>query len=160
MKFIHHMLSYLCQTNQHEQGVTRRLLPCLHLTMTSNVSVFKGHADDEILNSSSSHDTSRSQMCTVRINDLIPRHILKLKIFPSCMLDIVGARFHCAICDFIDICSNCESAGLPGNLDSDDGGHNSSHIMIKVSFAGFVNNLESSNYFRFLSHSKHLKCKQ
>jgi hypothetical protein len=32
----------------------------------------------------------------------------------------------------VDICSNCESAGLPGNLDSADGGHNSSHILIKV----------------------------
>lgn len=51
----------------------------------------------------------------------------------SCLQDILGARFHCAICDSIDICSNCESAGLPGNLDSSDGGHISSHIMIKVS---------------------------
>jgi hypothetical protein len=50
----------------------------------------------------------------------------------SCMLDIVGARFHCAICPDIDICSNCESAGVAGTLDSSDGGHNSSHIMIKV----------------------------
>jgi len=49
-----------------------------------------------------------------------------------CLLDIVGARFHCAICDSVDICSNCESAGLPGNLDSFYGGHNSSHIMIKI----------------------------
>ncbi|KAF9006028.1 hypothetical protein BDQ17DRAFT_1277613 [Cyathus striatus] len=51
-----------------------------------------------------------------------------------CLLDIVGARFHCAICDSVDICSNCESAGLPGNLDSDDGGHNSSHILIKIPY--------------------------
>ncbi|CAK5267462.1 unnamed protein product [Mycena citricolor] len=51
-----------------------------------------------------------------------------------CMLDIVGARFHCAICDSVDICSNCESAGLPGNLDSADGGHNSSHILIKIPY--------------------------
>ncbi|KZT07269.1 uncharacterized protein LAESUDRAFT_743006 [Laetiporus sulphureus 93-53] len=51
-----------------------------------------------------------------------------------CMQDIVGARFHCAICDSVDICSNCESAGLPGNLDSSDGGHNSSHIMIKIPY--------------------------
>lgn len=50
----------------------------------------------------------------------------------SCLQDILGARFHCAICDSVDICSNCESAGLPGNLDSPDGGHLSSHIMIKV----------------------------
>lgn len=50
----------------------------------------------------------------------------------SCLMDIVGARFHCAICESVDICSNCEAAGLPGNLDADEGGHNSSHIMIKV----------------------------
>lgn len=54
------------------------------------------------------------------------------------MLDIVGARFHCAICDSVDICSNCESAGLPGNLDSSDDGHNSSHIMIKVCTTTFL----------------------
>lgn len=58
--------------------------------------------------------------------------LLLIEFAHSCMLDIVGARFHCAICDSVDICSNCESAGLPGNLDSDDGGHSSSHIMIKV----------------------------
>ncbi|KAG2110370.1 uncharacterized protein F5147DRAFT_690339 [Suillus discolor] len=51
-----------------------------------------------------------------------------------CSQDILGARFHCAICDSIDICSNCESAGLPGNLDSSDGGHISSHIMIKIPY--------------------------
>ncbi|KAG7094033.1 hypothetical protein E1B28_007655 [Marasmius oreades] len=51
-----------------------------------------------------------------------------------CMQDIVGARFHCAICDSVDICSNCDAAGLPGNLDSDDGDHNSSHITIKIPF--------------------------
>ncbi|KAI0730655.1 hypothetical protein C8Q76DRAFT_766314 [Earliella scabrosa] len=49
-----------------------------------------------------------------------------------CMQDIVGARFHCAICENVDICSNCDAAGLPGNLDSEDGGHVSSHIMIKI----------------------------
>lgn len=49
-----------------------------------------------------------------------------------CLMDIVGARFHCAICESVDICSNCEAAGLPGNIDADEGGHNSSHIMIKI----------------------------
>ncbi|KAG2011499.1 hypothetical protein CC2G_011605 [Coprinopsis cinerea AmutBmut pab1-1] len=49
-----------------------------------------------------------------------------------CLLPIVGARFHCAICDSVDICSNCEAAGLPGNLDAAEGGHNSSHILIKI----------------------------
>ncbi|KAJ7066389.1 hypothetical protein C8F01DRAFT_1052447 [Mycena amicta] len=52
-----------------------------------------------------------------------------------CMLEIVGARFHCVECnDNVDICSNCESAGLPGNLDSSDGGHSSSHISIKIPY--------------------------
>ncbi|KAI8996601.1 hypothetical protein BD414DRAFT_478498 [Trametes punicea] len=49
-----------------------------------------------------------------------------------CMQEIVGARFHCAICENVDICQNCDAAGLPGNLDSPDGGHVSSHIMIKI----------------------------
>ncbi|KAH8102342.1 hypothetical protein DFH11DRAFT_1693024 [Phellopilus nigrolimitatus] len=49
------------------------------------------------------------------------------------LMDIVGARFHCTICESVDICSNYEAAGLPGNLDTDDGGHNTSHIMIKQS---------------------------
>ncbi|OSD04772.1 hypothetical protein PYCCODRAFT_1406927 [Trametes coccinea BRFM310] len=49
-----------------------------------------------------------------------------------CMQEIVGARFHCAVCDNIDICQNCDAAGLPGNMDSPDGGHVSSHIMIKI----------------------------
>jgi len=52
----------------------------------------------------------------------------------NCRQDIVGARFHCVDCTTIDIdiCSNCETAGLPGNLDASDGGHNSSHIMLKI----------------------------
>jgi len=51
------------------------------------------------------------------------------------MRAIIGARFHCAICVSVDICSNCESAGLPGNLTAEeDGGHDSSHIMIKIPF--------------------------
>jgi len=53
----------------------------------------------------------------------------------NCGLDIVGARFHCAVCNSVDICQNCESAGLPGNLmTTTDGGHDSSHIMIKIPF--------------------------
>jgi hypothetical protein len=50
-----------------------------------------------------------------------------------CLMEVVGARFRCAICPSVDICQNCESAGLPGNLTASDGGHISSHIMIKVS---------------------------
>ncbi|EKM81668.1 hypothetical protein AGABI1DRAFT_54553 [Agaricus bisporus var. burnettii JB137-S8] len=52
----------------------------------------------------------------------------------NCMRDIFGARFHCAICVDVDICSNCESAGLPGNLHSSEGGHDSSHILIKIPY--------------------------
>ncbi|EMD39284.1 hypothetical protein CERSUDRAFT_152382 [Gelatoporia subvermispora B] len=49
-----------------------------------------------------------------------------------CYQAIVGARFHCAICESVDICSNCELAGLPGNIDSEDGDHNASHPLIKI----------------------------
>ncbi|TEB36518.1 hypothetical protein FA13DRAFT_1726881 [Coprinellus micaceus] len=52
-----------------------------------------------------------------------------------CLLPIVGALFHCAICESVDICSNCEAAGLPGNLDSEEGGHDSSHILLKIPYA-------------------------
>ncbi|KAF9525381.1 hypothetical protein CPB83DRAFT_859742 [Crepidotus variabilis] len=67
-----------------------------------------------------------------------------------CLLDIVGARFHCAICPAIDICSNCESAGLPGNLDSADGGHISSHILIKIPYP--LENTELKNASRRALH--------
>lgn len=72
----------------------------------------------------------RRKMCSVSL--LCDRLLYIAQRFCSCMLDIVGARFHCAVCPDVDICSQCESAGLPGNLDSSDGGHSSSHIMIKV----------------------------
>ncbi|KIJ61950.1 hypothetical protein HYDPIDRAFT_95335 [Hydnomerulius pinastri MD-312] len=62
-----------------------------------------------------------------------------------CMQDILGARFHCAICDSVDICSNCESAGLPGNLDSSDGGHISSHIMIKIPYPLETNEVQTAS---------------
>ncbi|KIO32050.1 hypothetical protein M407DRAFT_19077 [Tulasnella calospora MUT 4182] len=53
----------------------------------------------------------------------------------NCGLDILGARFHCAVCESVDICQNCESAGLPGNLTTNtEGGHDSSHIMIKIPY--------------------------
>ncbi|OBZ73842.1 ZZ-type zinc finger-containing protein P35G2.11c [Grifola frondosa] len=51
-----------------------------------------------------------------------------------CLQAIVGARFHCVICDSVDICHNCDSAGLPGNFDVSDGGHTSSHVMIKIPY--------------------------
>lgn len=55
------------------------------------------------------------------------------------MQDVVGARFRCIDCTTtdVDICANCEAAGLPGNLDSSDGGHNSSHVMLKVCLTSF-----------------------
>ena len=77
---------------------------------------------------SSAHSTYHA----VAISFLRSRGFVLTFVFGSCLQDIVGARFHCVVCDSVDICSNCESAGLPGNLDSSDGGHDSSHIMIKV----------------------------
>ncbi|KAI6126476.1 hypothetical protein EV401DRAFT_2148272 [Pisolithus croceorrhizus] len=68
-----------------------------------------------------------------------------------CLQDIVGARFHCAICDSVDICSNCEAVGLPGNLDPSDGGHTSSHIMIKIPYP-----LESNEVRTASRHAIHL----
>ncbi|KAI0306090.1 hypothetical protein B0F90DRAFT_1695962, partial [Multifurca ochricompacta] len=52
----------------------------------------------------------------------------------NCQQDIVGACFRCVDCTTADvnICSNCETAGLPGNIDAPDGGHRSSHIMLKI----------------------------
>ena len=60
--------------------------------------------------------------------------------FCSCHQDIVGALFHCVDCEpvNIDICSNCENAGLPGNLDASDGGHHSKHRMLKVTITALV----------------------
>ncbi|KAG5222611.1 zz type zinc finger domain-containing protein [Salix suchowensis] len=56
------------------------------------------------------------------------------KASTSCLQDIVGARFHCLLCQAVDICSNCESAGLPGNFDPTESGHTSAHVMIKIPY--------------------------
>ncbi|KAK2463608.1 hypothetical protein APHAL10511_004359 [Amanita phalloides] len=50
-----------------------------------------------------------------------------------CRREIIGARFHCPFCG-VDICQNCEAAGLPGNLDASNGGHDSTHIMLKIPY--------------------------
>ncbi|EUC59772.1 PB1 domain protein [Rhizoctonia solani AG-3 Rhs1AP] len=47
-----------------------------------------------------------------------------------CLQTIIGARFHCAVCPSVDICANCESAGLA----PPEGEHDSSHIMIKIPY--------------------------
>ncbi|CUA78073.1 ZZ-type zinc finger-containing protein P35G2,11c [Schizosaccharomyces pombe 972h-] [Rhizoctonia solani] len=47
-----------------------------------------------------------------------------------CLQIIIGARFHCAVCPSVDICANCESAGLA----PPEGEHESSHIMIKIPY--------------------------
>lgn len=77
------------------------------------------------------HPGVRCDQCVPSLCLLSPQ-ALTVPTGNSCLQDIVGARFHCAQCDDVDICANCESAGLPGNLTSPDGGHDSSHIMIKV----------------------------
>jgi hypothetical protein len=85
-----------------------------------------------------SNDVSWSQMYPVSAKNHPVTRAVKGScfFFYSCLRNIVGARFHCAICESVEICSSCESAGLPGNIDSAEGGHSSSHIMIKV--CGFL----------------------
>jgi len=50
------------------------------------------------------------------------------KLTNSCLQDIVGPRFHCAVCPSWDLCIQCEGLGAPG-----DGQHTPDHIMMKVS---------------------------
>lgn len=76
------------------------------------------------------------------------------------MQDVVGARFRCIDCTNIevDICSNCEAAGLPGNLDSSDGGHISSHVMLKVLRKLYVElpcTIVLTHYIKFNSFRPH-----
>ncbi|KAJ3798913.1 hypothetical protein GGU11DRAFT_541888 [Lentinula aff. detonsa] len=52
----------------------------------------------------------------------------------NCCREIVGVCFHCAECENVDICLECELAGLPANIDSADGGHVYAHISIKIPF--------------------------
>ncbi|KAH9000073.1 hypothetical protein EDB92DRAFT_1790048 [Lactarius akahatsu] len=50
-----------------------------------------------------------------------------------CQQDIVGPRFHCVDCEKdVNICSDCEIAGLPGSSYASNGEHSSSHIMMKI----------------------------
>ena len=64
--------------------------------------------------------------------------LAELRMFESCLQRIVGALYHCVTCDSwgesVNICSNCESAGLPGNLEASDKGHSLGHILIKVKY--------------------------
>ncbi|KAF8637602.1 hypothetical protein AX17_002671 [Amanita inopinata Kibby_2008] len=50
-----------------------------------------------------------------------------------CQREIIGARYHCPYCG-VDICQSCEAVGLPGNQDASDGGHDSTHIMLKIPY--------------------------
>lgn len=45
----------------------------------------------------------------------------------NCLQDIVGPRFHCAVCPSWDLCIQCEGLGAAG-----DGQHTADHIMMKV----------------------------
>lgn len=100
-----------------------------------------------------SHEAPRStmfQVCSFYLTS--PSHLT----IRSCMRDIFGARFHCAICVDVDICSNCESAGLPGNLHSSEGGHDSSHILIKVKRVSLIDtHMAHHRFHRFLIPQAH-----
>lgn len=50
-----------------------------------------------------------------------------LKRFCSCLGDIVGPRFHCAVCAIYDLCQDCESLGA-----ANGNGHDETHIMMKI----------------------------
>lgn len=98
------------------------------------------------------------QSCYSQVHDLHPNHAfivvpdvdvsMSFRVHPhqeeqpllhrgvncmNCRQEIVGARFHCPFCG-VDICQYCEAAGLPGNLDPSDGGHDSTHIMLKIPY--------------------------
>lgn len=144
MIYIRHMHSWLYLISRLAPAVRPIRSPSYPLTlMMNNVSVLCPSFEVNAKSLSKSHDPPGCQMCPVSLWSLTKFDLLTGH---SCMLDIVGARFHCAICDSIDICSNCESAGLPGNLDSSDDGHNSSHIMIKV-----CTPISSTLFFRYLT---------
>ncbi|KAH9172966.1 hypothetical protein EDB89DRAFT_2069196 [Lactarius sanguifluus] len=50
-----------------------------------------------------------------------------------CQQDIVGPRFHCVDCEKdVNICSDCDIAGLPGSSYASNGEHSSSHITMKI----------------------------
>ncbi|TIA70222.1 hypothetical protein E3P91_03199 [Wallemia ichthyophaga] len=44
-----------------------------------------------------------------------------------CLGDIIGPRFHCAVCALYDLCQNCESLGA-----ADGNGHDETHVMMKI----------------------------
>ncbi|OWZ68671.1 hypothetical protein AYX14_00879 [Cryptococcus neoformans] len=47
----------------------------------------------------------------------------------NCLQDIVGPRFHCAVCPSWDLCIQCEGIHMAGG---DGSGHLSDHIMMKI----------------------------
>ncbi|KAH9172965.1 hypothetical protein EDB89DRAFT_2069195 [Lactarius sanguifluus] len=50
-----------------------------------------------------------------------------------CQQDIVGPRFHCVDCEKdVNICSDCDIAGLSGSPYASNGEHSSSHITMKI----------------------------
>ncbi|KAF8623215.1 hypothetical protein AX15_006453 [Amanita polypyramis BW_CC] len=121
-------------------------------------------------------DIHMCQSCYSQAHDLHPSHAFiavsdvevskSFRVHPSqeeqpllhrgvvcvhCLQDVVGARFHCPYCG-VDICQNCESAGLPGNLDATDGGHDSTHIMLKIPY-----HLDSEKVNELSTLARHLK---
>ncbi len=47
----------------------------------------------------------------------------------NCLQDIVGSRFHCAVCPSWDLCQDCE--GVTSHV-SGTGSHTADHIMMKI----------------------------
>ncbi|KAH9056727.1 hypothetical protein EDB87DRAFT_1635118 [Lactarius vividus] len=69
----------------------------------------------------------------------------------NCEQDIVGPRFHCVECKKdVNICSDCNIAGLPGSPDASNGEHSSSHIMMK-----YPTPLNETQDVSQLTHGRH-----
>lgn len=66
---------------------------------------------------------------------LLPSQEQHTLITLSCLQDIVGPRFHCAVCPSWDLCIQCEGIHMAGG---DGSGHLSDHIMMKVCVSGVV----------------------
>lgn len=69
---------------------------------------------------------------------LLPSQEKHALINLSCLQDIVGPRFHCAVCPSWDLCIQCEGIHMAGG---DGSGHLSDHIMMKVCVFGILGTL-------------------
>ncbi|RXK37138.1 hypothetical protein M231_05589 [Tremella mesenterica] len=92
--------------------------------------VFLSLPDKSLPNAESS--TSYPPQVDIRNQDPVNVASSKLVRHPgafchNCLQDIVGPRFHCAVCPSWDLCIQCEGVVTVGH-----GGHTADHIMMKI----------------------------